>query len=330
MLLVGPRSARPDADSLRDGRCGSAAERSATSPRAARSADDRRQRRASEFQGSVKCGRAGQQAWLRIALAEELKQEFISPRRLREWIDVHSQLHRIVSEFGWRINGSPPTYEQLHVALLAGLLGNIGCKIDRGGSGRPSRAPYLGARSIKFHLWPGSPFARKAGRWIVAGADRDLAAVRPHRGRHRARLAGAGRHPPAETSYGEPHWEKHPRAGRGVRTRHALWPARLPAAARQLRPIDPTTARTLFIRGRWSTASSKRARPSWPQPEADPRDPGARAQGEAARRAGRRALDLRVLRSARARSVTSVPNSSAGARKPSDPIRICCSCRAKS
>jgi len=59
------------------------------------------------------------------------------------------------------------------------------------------------------------------------------------------------------------------RAGRGVRTRHALWPARLPAGRVNYGPIDPTTARTLFIRGALSTASSKRARPSWPTPEAD-------------------------------------------------------------
>jgi len=85
----------------------------------------------SEFAGLVKLWDALQE---RLAhkksnrrLAEELKREFISPRRLREWIDVHSQLHRIVSELGWRINASPPTYEQLHLALLSGLLGNVGC-----------------------------------------------------------------------------------------------------------------------------------------------------------------------------------------------------------
>jgi len=35
------------------------------------------------------------------------------------------------AEFGWRINGSPPTYEQLHVALLAGLWATSGANRPR-------------------------------------------------------------------------------------------------------------------------------------------------------------------------------------------------------
>ena len=59
-----------------------------------------------------------------------LRESFVNPRRVREWRDIHSQLHTVVAEHGWRLNQSPATYEQIHMAMLAGLLGNVGCKSD--------------------------------------------------------------------------------------------------------------------------------------------------------------------------------------------------------
>jgi ATP-dependent helicase HrpA len=76
---------------------------------------------------------------------------------------VHSQLLTIVKEQGWRLNEAPATYENLHLALLTGLLGNIGFKSDD----EPG-AGYLGARGIKFHVWPGSSLTKKPGKWIMA------------------------------------------------------------------------------------------------------------------------------------------------------------------
>ncbi|HVL09914.1 MAG TPA: ATP-dependent RNA helicase HrpA, partial [Burkholderiaceae bacterium] len=61
-------------------------------------------------------------------LLDTCKAAFISQVRMREWRDVHSQLLTTVTEQGWKLNDSEPTYEQLHLALLTGLLGNIGCK----------------------------------------------------------------------------------------------------------------------------------------------------------------------------------------------------------
>ena len=45
--------------------------------------------------------------------------------------------------------------------MLTGLLGNIGLKAD-------DEPHYLGARGIKFFLWPGSSLVKKAGRWVMA------------------------------------------------------------------------------------------------------------------------------------------------------------------
>ena len=59
-------------------------------------------------------------------LQEQCRENFLSQMRLREWRDVHSQLFTLVREQGWRMNEAAATYEQLHLALLTGLLGNVG------------------------------------------------------------------------------------------------------------------------------------------------------------------------------------------------------------
>ncbi len=63
-------------------------------------------------------------------LQEHCRAQFLSHLRLREWRDVHSQLFTMVREQGWRLNETPATYEQLHLALLTGLLGNVGFKAE--------------------------------------------------------------------------------------------------------------------------------------------------------------------------------------------------------
>ena len=93
-----------------------------------------------------------------------LRQNFVNIRRVREWKDIHSQLHTVVAEHQWRINTAPASYDQLHLSMLAGLLGNIGCKVENDGP----QGEYLGARSIKFFAHPGAHLAKKPGRWIVA------------------------------------------------------------------------------------------------------------------------------------------------------------------
>ena len=89
-----------------------------------------------------------------------LRQNFVNVRRVREWRDIHSQLHTVVAEHKWRLNTSPAGYEELHKSMLAGLLGNVGCKLDE-------EDVYLGARGIKFYRHPGAHLKKKPGRWVV-------------------------------------------------------------------------------------------------------------------------------------------------------------------
>jgi ATP-dependent helicase HrpA len=89
-----------------------------------------------------------------------LRQNFVNVRRVREWRDIHTQLHTVVAEHKWRLNTQPAGYEELHKSMLAGLLGNIGWKLD-------DEEVYLGARGIKFYRHPGAHLKKKPGRWIV-------------------------------------------------------------------------------------------------------------------------------------------------------------------
>ncbi|MDB5751606.1 MAG: hprA [Ramlibacter sp.] len=89
-----------------------------------------------------------------------LRQNFINVRRVREWRDVHSQLLTVVTEHKWQLNDTPASYEQLHKAMLSGLLGNIGMKLE-------DEDVYLGARGIKFHRHPGAHLKKRPGRWVV-------------------------------------------------------------------------------------------------------------------------------------------------------------------
>ncbi|WP_175720774.1 ATP-dependent RNA helicase HrpA [Burkholderia anthina] len=176
-------------------------------------------------------------------LVDACRQNFLSHLRLREWRDVHSQLLTVVREHGWRLNEAEATYEQVHLALLTGLLGNLGMKAD-------DDPHYLGARGIKFYLWPGSALAKKAGRWVMAAElvetsrlyARCLAKIEPEW------VEKIGAHL-LKKSLSEPHWEKRPAQvsafERATLYGLPIYHRRRVAFGRQ----DPARARELFIRG---------------------------------------------------------------------------------
>jgi ATP-dependent helicase HrpA len=91
---------------------------------------------------------------------QQLRSSFVNIRRVREWRDIYSQLLSTVQELGFKPNAQPATFEQLHLSLLAGLLGNIGFKQEE-------EDQWLGARGIKWLPHPGANLSKKPGRWIV-------------------------------------------------------------------------------------------------------------------------------------------------------------------
>ncbi len=181
-----------------------------------------------------------------------MRENFISPRRVREWRDLYSQLHTVVAEHGWRINPTPATYEQLHLSMLAGLLGNVGCKSD-------DDEWYLGARGIRFYRHPGVNLSKKPGRWIVAAElvetarlyGRGIAAIEPQW------LPVIGAHV-LKKQLLEPHWEK--KAAEVIALERATLYGIVVYNGRRVNfgNVDPAAAREIFIRealvaGEWDT-----------------------------------------------------------------------------
>lgn len=88
------------------------------------------------------------------------QKEFISYMRTREWRDIHYQLRLVAKELGLVENKQAANYEQVHKAVLAGLLSHIGFKSED--------RLYTGARNRQFRIFPGSKVSKKAPKWIVA------------------------------------------------------------------------------------------------------------------------------------------------------------------
>ena len=176
----------------------------------------------------------------------QMKRNFLSPRKLREWRDVVRQLMEMVKEIGWRMNTAPATFEEIHRALLSGLLGCIGMRRVDADFKAP---PYAGARGIRYWIWPGSPRAKKCGPWIVAAEivetsklfARCVADVDP------LWIEKVGAHI-LKKAWTEPHWEK--KRGevvaleRGTVYGLPVYASRTVSFGKQ----DPALARELFIR----------------------------------------------------------------------------------
>ena len=183
-----------------------------------------------------------------------LRQNFVNIRRVREWRDIHSQLVTVVAEHKWRVNTKPASYEELHMSMLAGLLGNVGWKIETeaatgGRDDKGARGEYLGARGIKFFAHPGAHLAKKPGRWIVAAElvettrlfGRGLANIEPQ---WLEKVAGHL----LKKQLLDPHWEK--KAAEVVALERATLYGLVVYSGRKVNfgRVDMVAAREIFIR----------------------------------------------------------------------------------
>jgi len=174
-------------------------------------------------------------------LIELLHEHFLSHRRMREWRDIHGQLAALVGELGMKQNEEPASFEQIHRALLAGLLGNIGTKSDDG-------PEYIGARGINFLIFPGSVLRKGQPKWVMAA---ELVETTRLYARNVARIVPEWIEPLAvhlvKRHYSNPHWDKdrgmvmvHERV-----TLHGL--TIVPKRRVHYGPINPLEAREIFI-----------------------------------------------------------------------------------
>ena len=134
-------------------------------------------------------------------------------------------------------------YEQIHRALLTGLIANVGMK-------SPDGNDYTGARGSRFHLFPASALFKAKPKWVMAAElvettrlyARDVAVIQPEwieqEAPHLVRY-----------HYFEPHWEQ--KRGEVVSSeRVTLYGLTvLPRRPVSYGKVAPEEAREIFIRG---------------------------------------------------------------------------------
>lgn len=91
---------------------------------------------------------------------EYFRKNFISPVRFNEWNDIYRQVIETIHSFKWKLNSAKElNYENFHRALISGFIGNIGFNYEN--------VEYLGARGLKFFIFPGSSQFKKKPKWIL-------------------------------------------------------------------------------------------------------------------------------------------------------------------
>jgi ATP-dependent helicase HrpA len=94
--------------------------------------------------------------------AKYCRANFVSPLRMKEWRDLHHQVHSACRSLGLTDNKQPADYRSVHAALLSGLLGQV--------ANRQDKWEFLGTRNRKLFIFPGSGLSKKPPKWIVAGS----------------------------------------------------------------------------------------------------------------------------------------------------------------
>ncbi|HEY8590194.1 MAG TPA: DUF3418 domain-containing protein, partial [Naasia sp.] len=191
--------------------------------------------------------------------------EYLNYLRVREWQDVYRQLERLAASVGVKTRDPRVDPDGIHRSLLAGLLSQIGVLDERSAAGARGRdatgakdpgkdrrrrnAEYLGARQVKFALFPGSSLAKRAPSVVMAAElvetsrlfARTAAAIDPA---WAERLAGDL----VKRSHSEPHWEAKQGAAVGYE-RVTLFGVPLVARRRiQWNRVNEAEARELFLR----------------------------------------------------------------------------------
>ena len=182
----------------------------------------------------------------------QCQKDFLNYLRIREWQDIYQQIRLAVREMGLPINSEKAEYQQIHTALLSGLLSHIGLK-------EVEKQQYLGARNAHFAIFPNSVLFKKQPKWVMAA---ELVETSKLWGRMVAEIEPEWIEPLAEhltkKSYSEPRWSKS-RGAVIADEKVSLYGVPIVAA----RPvnygaIDPRVSHEIFIQsalveGDWNT-----------------------------------------------------------------------------
>ncbi|MFE4799868.1 ATP-dependent RNA helicase HrpA [Streptomyces sp. NPDC056708] len=184
------------------------------------------------------------------------KQEYLNFLRIREWQDIYAQLRTVAKQMGMQVGepsaGTDAPEQAVHTSLLAGLLSHIGLKDTE-------KNEYLGARSAKFAIFPGSALFKKQPRFVMSA---ELVETSRLWARVNAKVEPEWIEPLAQhllkRTYSEPHWEKDQAAVMAYE-RVTLYGVPIVAQRKiNFGRIDAETSRDLFIRnalveGDWRT-----------------------------------------------------------------------------
>jgi len=193
-----------------------------------------------------------QKALTKNQFRRQCQKDFLNYLRIREWQDIYQQIRLAVREMGLPINSEKAEYQQIHTALLSGLLSHIGLK-------EAEKQQYLGARNAHFAIFPNSVLFKKQPKWVMAA---ELVETSKLWGRMVAEIEPEWIEPLAEhltkKSYSEPRWSKS-RGAVIADEKVSLYGVPIVAA----RPvnygsIDSTVSREIFIQsalveGDWNT-----------------------------------------------------------------------------
>ncbi|MEE1768477.1 ATP-dependent RNA helicase HrpA [Streptomyces sp. JV185] len=180
------------------------------------------------------------------------KQEYLNFLRIREWQDIYAQLRTVAKQMGIQLNEEDAPEQSVHTSLLSGLLSHIGLKDTE-------KNEYLGARSAKFAIFPGSALFKKQPRFVMSA---ELVETSRLWARVNARVEPEWIEPLAQhllkRTYSEPHWEKDQAAVMAYE-RVTLYGVPIVAQRKiNFGRIDAEASRDLFIRnalveGDWRT-----------------------------------------------------------------------------
>lgn len=194
------------------------------------------------------------------------QKRFLSPLRMREWRDLHRQLHLLGKDASKQTPANktaqertPPlalastqapqaadqpvskNYDALHQALLSGFVGQIGRHDEK--------REYLACRNRRFQVFPGSALARKKAKWLVSA---EIVETQQVYARTNAKIDVAWIEPLAahlvKKSWSEPHWQK--KRGQVVAFEKVTLYGLEIVAKRMVNfgAIDVATSREIFIR----------------------------------------------------------------------------------
>ncbi len=169
------------------------------------------------------------------------KREFLNWQRVLEWFDLYQQLRDQAREEKLRLGGGHGSYEQIHQALLSGMLSHVGLRHPEDGS-------YTGARQRSFRIFPGSGLFGKTPKWIMAA---EVVETTRAWGRINAQIEPSwieqqGAHL-LKRHYFDPHWSR--KSGRVQAWEQVSMFGLIIVEKRRVDygRIDPDEARTIFL-----------------------------------------------------------------------------------